>query len=218
MLYIRPYPASLALVRRSLILVCGIGLCINLAFAAEQDKARWDSKYQSDTYLFGTEPIAFLRDHLDLLPKGKVLDLAMGEGRNGVFLATQGFQVTGVDISERGLAKAKALAMKHGVSLNTVVADLESYAIPANSFDVILCSYYLQRDLFPKIVEALKPEGVAIIETYTTDYRKYRPRFKKAYLLEPNELLNLLPGLRILRYQEVDNGQAAYASILAKKP
>ena len=153
-----------------------------------------------------------------MLPKGKVLDLAMGEGRNGVFLATQGFQVTGVDISERGLSKAKTLAADRGVPLTTVVADLESYAIPPNTYDVILCTYYLQRDLFPKIAKALKPEGVAIIETYTMDYRKYRPRFKKAYLLEPNELLELLPGLHVLRYQEVDNGEAAYASILAKKP
>ncbi len=187
-------------------------------WAAEQDKIRWNEKYATEKYLFGQEAIPFLRDHVGLLPKGQVLDLAIGEGRNGIFLATQGFDVTGVDISEEGLKKAQALAAKHGVTITTVVADLETYKIPANTFDVIICTYYLQRDLFPRIAAALKPGGMALIETYTMDHLQYRPRFNKTYLLEPNELLTMLPGLRVLRYQEVDTGQAAYASILAQKP
>jgi 2-polyprenyl-3-methyl-5-hydroxy-6-metoxy-1,4-benzoquinol methylase len=187
-------------------------------WAAEQDKIRWDKKYATKQYLFGQEAVPFLRDHVDLLPKGHVLDLAMGKGRNGIFLATQGFDVTGVDISEEGLKKAQVLAAKHGVTITTVVADLETYKIPANTFDVIICTYYLQRDLFPKIAAALKPGGMTLIETYTMDHLQYRPRFNKAYLLEPNELLTMLPGLRVLRYQEVDTGQAAFASILAQKP
>jgi SAM-dependent methyltransferase len=186
--------------------------------AADQDKIRWDKKYATKKYLFGREAIPFLQDHVDLLPKGHVLDLAMGEGRNSVYLATKGFQVTGVDISAEGLKKAETLAAGLGVTITTVVADLESYEIPANSFDVIICTYYLQRDLFPKIATALKPGGIALIETYTMDHIQYSPRFNKAFLLEPNELLTMLPGLRIVRYQEVDTGQAAFASILAQKP
>jgi SAM-dependent methyltransferase len=186
--------------------------------AADQDKIRWDKKYATKKYLFGREAIPFLQDHVDLLPKGHVLDLAMGEGRNSVYLATKGFHVTGVDISAEGLKKAATLAAELGVTITTVVADLESYEIPANSFDVIICTYYLQRDLFPKIATALKPGGIALIETYTMDHIQYSPRFNKAFLLEPNELLTMLPGLRIVRYQEVDTGQAAFASILAQKP
>jgi len=187
-------------------------------WAAEQDQIRWDKKYATKKYLFGREAIPFLQKHVDLLPKGHVLDLAMGEGRNGVFLATKGLQVTGVDISAEGLKKAETLAAELGVTIKTIVADLESYEIPANTFDVIICTYYLQRDLFPKIAAALKPGGMALIETYTMDNLQYRPRFNKAFLLEPNELLTMLPGLRIVRYEEVDTGQAAYASILAQKP
>lgn len=186
--------------------------------AAEQDQIRWDKKYSTKKYLFGREAIPFLQDHVDLLPKGHVLDLAMGEGRNGVFLATKGFQVTGVDISAEGLKKAETLAAELGVTIKTVVADLESYEIPANTFDVIICTYYLQRDLFSKIAAALKPGGMALIETYTMDHLQYRSGFNKAFLLEPNELLSMLPGLRIVRYQEVDTGKAAFASILAQKP
>jgi len=190
----------------------------HLIWAADQDKMRWDKKYAMEKYLFGREAISFLKDHVDLLPKGQVLDLAMGEGRNGVFLATKGFQVTGVDISAEGLKKAEALAAEQSATITTVVADLETYDIPLNTFDVIICTYYLQRNLFPKIAAGLKPGGMALIETYTMDHLQYRPRFNKAYLLEPNELLTMVPGLRVLRYQEVDTGQAAFASILAQKP
>ena len=82
-------------------------LPLDSLWAAEEDKERWNKKYETKTYLFGREPIPFLKDHIDLLPPGAALDLAMGEGRNGVFLATKGFQVTGVDISEAGLKKLK---------------------------------------------------------------------------------------------------------------
>jgi SAM-dependent methyltransferase len=193
-------------------------LTLDSSWAAEEDRERWNKKYDTETYLFGREPIPFLKDHIDLLPKGAALDLAMGEGRNGVFLAANGFQVTGVDISEAGFKKAQALAAEKGVTLTTVVADLEQYAIPPNTFDVIICTYYLQRDLFPKIVAALKPGGMALIESYTVDYLQYRQKFNREFLLERNELLTLLPRLRVLRYQEVDTGDAAYASILAQKP
>jgi 2-polyprenyl-3-methyl-5-hydroxy-6-metoxy-1,4-benzoquinol methylase len=193
-------------------------LTIDSSWAAEEDKERWNNKYESKTYLFGRDPIPFLKDHVDLLPKGTALDLAMGEGRNGVFLATKGFQVTGVDISEAGLKKAQALAAEKGVTLTTVVADLEQYSIPPNAFDVIICTYYLQRDLFPKIATALKPGGMVLIETYTVDHLLYRPKFNRAFQLERNELLTALPGLRVLRYQEVDTGDAAFASLLAQKP
>jgi SAM-dependent methyltransferase len=193
-------------------------LPLDSLWAAEEDKERWNKKYETKTYLFGREPIPFLKDHIDLLPKGAALDLAMGEGRNGVFLATKGFQVTGVDISEAGFKKAQALAAEKKVTLTTVVADLEQYTIPPDTFDLIMCTYYLQRKLFPKIAAALKPGGMVVIETYTVDHLEYRPTFNREFLLERNELLTLLPGLRVLRYQEVDTGDAAFASILAQKP
>ena len=75
-------------------------------FAHPKDKDRWDNKYSIEGYLFGEKPVPFLVENVHLLPKGKVLDIAMGEGRNGVYLATQGFDVIGLDISATGLKKA----------------------------------------------------------------------------------------------------------------
>lgn len=186
--------------------------------AAPQDKERWNRKYGDEAYIFGKQPISFLVEHLDLLPKGKALDIAMGEGRNGVYLATKGFDVTGLDISEKGLAKARQLAAERGVSIATEVVDLQQHRLEKNAYDVVLCTYYLQRDLFPQIREALKSGGVAVVETYTLEHRKYRPRFREAYLLRTNELLEHFRDMTILRYQFVDDGNAAYASIIARKP
>ena len=193
-------------------------LLLQPVWTAEQDRLRWDKKYATEKFLFGREAIPFLQEHVDRLPKGQVLDLEMGEGRNGVFLATKGFNVTGVDISAEGLKKAAALATERGAAITTIVADLDTYEIPPNTFDVIICTYYLQRDLFPKIVTALKPGGMVLIETYTMDHLQYRPRFNKAYLLDPKELRTMLSGLRPVIYHEENTGHEAFASILAQKP
>jgi 2-polyprenyl-3-methyl-5-hydroxy-6-metoxy-1,4-benzoquinol methylase len=195
-----------------------VGPTCNVASANQKDKERWDSKYGTEEYIFGKTPIPFLQAHIELLPKGKALDLAMGEGRNGVFLATQGFQVTGLDISENGLAKARKLAAEQHVSIETRVVDFETFQLEPHAYDVILCSYYLQRSLLGQIKQALRPGGMVMIETYNTDHAKYNSRFNKEYLLETNELLDWFKDFKILRYQTVDDGKAAYSSILAQKP
>ena len=198
------------------VLVMASLLIAALAYAKPRDKARWDSKYEAETYIFGKKPVAFLKNNSHLLPQGKALDIAMGEGRNGVFLATQGFEVMGWDISEVGLNKAHKLAEAHGVKIETRVVDLETAQFENNSYDVILLMYYMQRDLFPKIMAALKPGGMAVIETYNTDYLKYA-RFNKKYLLEPNELLEHFKDFKIIRYQAYDDGKEAYSSIIVQK-
>jgi 2-polyprenyl-3-methyl-5-hydroxy-6-metoxy-1,4-benzoquinol methylase len=186
--------------------------------ADPKDKERWDAKYAKEEYLFGKEPIAFLKEHVPLLPKGKALDIAMGEGRNGVYLATQGFQVTGLDISEKGLAKARHLAQERNVSIATLVVDLEQAQLEQNAYDVVLCLYYLQRDLVPQMKGALKSGGMVVMETYNLDHLKYNPKFRREFLLQPNELLDLFKDFTIIRYQAHDDGKAAYSSIIARKP
>ena len=202
------------------LLICGLVpiLTASPLEASSRDKERWNQKYQTKDYIAGKEPVPFLKQHVELLPKGTALDLAMGEGRNGVYLATKGYEVTGIDISEVGLRKAEALAAEQGVKITTQVADLEQYKLSPDTYDVIVCTYYLQRDLFPQIKSALKPGGMAVVETFTLGHKNYQPKFPEEFLLKPNELLDLLKGLTVIRYQAVDDGQAAYASILVQKP
>jgi tellurite methyltransferase len=190
---------------------------VTFADAKPRDKERWDNNFNEEFYIYGKEPVPFLRDNVNILPKGKALDLAMGEGRNGVYLATQGFDVLGLDISPVGLDKAQMLANENGVSISTAIADLEEVDLEKDTFDVILCMYYLQRDLFQKMKDALKSGGMVVVETYNTDYLKYS-NFNKKYLLEPNELLEIFKDFKIIKYEMFDDGEEAYSSIIAQKP
>ncbi len=170
----------------------------SLMDAKPRDKERWDEKYGTETYIFGKQPVPFLKQNIHLLPQGRALDLAMGEGRNGVYLATQGFQVVGLDISEKGLAKAHQLAKQNGVTIETRVVDLESHQLEKNAYDVILLMYYMQRDLWPQIKEALKPGGMAVIETYNIDHLKHM-KFNPKWLLQTNELVKAFGDMKIIR-------------------
>ena len=194
-------------------------LCIAVqATASPDDGDRWNKKYATDHYIFGKDPIPFLRHHVDVLPKGKVLDIAMGEGRNGVFLATLGFQVTGIDISHVGLAKARRLALAHNVSIETRVVDLEETTLKQNAYDVIVMAYYMQRSLFPQVKAALKSGGMAVVETYNVGHLKYQPTFPRQYLLNTDELLQHFRDCTIVRYQNYDDGEVSYSSIIVQKP
>ena len=126
--------------------------------------------------------------------------------------------MVGLDISETGLQKAQKLATEKGVIIQTKVADLENISLEKNTYDVVLCMYYLQHDLFPQMKEALKSGGMAVVETYNTDYLKYNPRFFHKYALQPNELLEIFKDFKIIRYQSYDDGKEAYSSIIAQKP
>jgi tellurite methyltransferase len=186
---------------------------------ADSDKARWDVVYgKNKGYVFGKDPAAFLSENLNLLPVGRTLDLAMGEGRNAVFLAKKGFDVLGVDISDVAIRKAKRLAHDNGVRIRTLVTDLNHYQIPPDSYDLILVFYYLQRSLIPQIVRGLKPGGVLVFENYTTGEMKYDKGQRRVDLLEKDELKTLFKDLVTEKYQEVDNATEAYASLLARKP
>ena len=185
--------------------------------AAPNDQTRWDKHYNMEEFLYGIEPIPFLKNNINLLPKNKALDLAMGEGRNGVYLATQGFDVLGLDISPIGLNKAQQLAKHLKTTIQTRVVDLENYQLEKNFYDVIICTYYMQRDLFDQIKDSLRPGGMVLIETFNTDYLKYS-RFPKKYLLKHNELLEIFKDFKVIRYQAYDDGKEAFSSIIAQKP
>jgi SAM-dependent methyltransferase len=193
---------------------------LSLSFAGEKDRTFWDKRYETEAYIFGKEPVEFLRENIDLLPRGKALDIAMGEGRNAVFLAKNGFSVDGCDISEVAIKKAMDLATENNVKIHAFVADLETYKLPKDTYDVIACFYYLQRDIVSQMKDALKSGGMIIYETYTIENweRGLEGPKNKDYLLKPNELLDLFKDFKIIYYRElVLNNKKAVASLIAKK-
>jgi SAM-dependent methyltransferase len=132
----------------------------------------WDDRFSAAEYLYGTEPSDFLAERFSALPAGgDILCLAEGEGRNGVFLATQGMHVTGVDSSAVGLAKAQRLAASRAVSLATVVADLSEWDLGEGRWDGVVSIWAhlpapIRSALHPRLARALRPGGVLLLEHY----------------------------------------------------
>jgi len=132
----------------------------------------WDEEFSKPGYRYGTEPNGFLFEMAERLPKGaRVIAAGDGEGRNGVWLATQGHHVLALDASSVGLAKARALADERGVSLETAVVDLSTYAPEAASADAVVLIYVhmppdVRRAAHRNLVRALKPGGLIILEAF----------------------------------------------------
>jgi SAM-dependent methyltransferase len=141
----------------------------------------WNRRYAGDTFLFGTEPNAWLREQVAHLPPGgHLLSVADGEGRNSVWLARQGFRVDAFDVAERAVEKARGLARQQGVAVRFEVADVDGFAWPEAACDGVVAVFVqfadppLRARLFERMVRSLKPGGVLILQGYTPKQLEYR--------------------------------------------
>ncbi len=187
----------------------------------ESDRLRWNERYRGEGYLMGESPSPFLVEHLPLIgshvPGRRALDLACGEGRNSIFLARNGFSVTGVDISEEALAKAERRARADGVMIDWINADLEGVVIPGR-FDLILNINFLLRELFGTCVKALSPGGLLLVETILAGTTAPVPH-NPLYLLQPGELPQIFsayPG-RMLLSEELPEAATPTARLIFQK-
>jgi 2-polyprenyl-3-methyl-5-hydroxy-6-metoxy-1,4-benzoquinol methylase len=134
----------------------------------------WEQRYGVAEYVYGTEPNGFLRAHAGALPPGPVLCVAEGEGRNSVFLAGAGREVHSVDLAEAGVAKTLRLAGERGVTVNAVVADLSVHDLGVEQWAAVVSIFahmppHVRRDLHTRVVAALRPGGMLLLEAYTPD-------------------------------------------------
>jgi SAM-dependent methyltransferase len=184
------------------------------------DAQRWNQRYREGQHAGFERPRAFLLDQAAWLPTGGLaLDVAMGLGANAGWLLARGLHVIGVDISEVAVRQARA----RFPDLQTIIADLTTFSLPHHTFDVIVNFYYLQRDLWPQFVQALRPGGVLIFETLTQAVRQVRPDISPEFLLAPGELRQGFAGLNVQVYREawIETGcdsHRAVASMVATKP
>jgi SAM-dependent methyltransferase len=165
-------------------------------------------------------PSPFLLENIDLLPRGRALDIAMGNGRNTIYLAENGFDAEGVDISAESVKSALERAKSAGVKIKAHIADMEAgnYLIDENTYDVIICFNYLHRPLIPLIKSGLKRRGMIVYQTYTIDQVQFGKPSNPDFLLRHNELLEMFSDFRCLSYYEgiIDNKKAV-AAIIAQK-
>ncbi|MBI5449841.1 MAG: class I SAM-dependent methyltransferase [Gammaproteobacteria bacterium] len=133
----------------------------------------WDQRYSEPGYAYGTDANEFLKQHYAAIPAGgRVLCLAEGQGRNAVFLAQHGYDVTAVDASSIGLQCARTLAAQRGVEIATVVADLADFPLEPRAWHGIVSIFChlpppARIRLHAQIAQALVPGGVMILEAYT---------------------------------------------------
>jgi len=134
---------------------------------------RWEGRFAQPDYVFGTAPNAFLaRNAHRLSPGQRVLSIADGEGRNGVWLAQQGLDVVSQDFSPQAQQKARALAQERGVELEFELSDLHARAWSDSAFDVVVGIFFQfagpedRARIFEGIKRTLKPGGLLLMEGY----------------------------------------------------
>jgi len=166
-------------------------------------KAAWDSRYQS---IDDSPPIAaqVLVDHSFLLPpSGKALDLACGRGGNALLLAQAGLDVVAWDYSSTVIDGLNLRAQAEALSISTEVRDVVTQPPKNELFDVIVVSYFLERQLCEMLVDSLNEGGLLYYETFSVEAVSERGPSNPDFRLETNELLRLFPSLRVLHYEEM---------------
>lgn len=201
----------------------------------ERERAQWNERFAGEDYWFGTEPNIFLAAQAQRLKPGqKALAIADGEGRNGVFLARQGLEVTSVDLTPNGIAKARRLAERAGVKLDLVCADLETWEWGPPRFDVVVGIFFQFagprfRDLlFHQMEDVLKPGGLLLIEGYRPEQLAFGtggpPQIENLYTAEM--LRAAFADMEILYLAEYDaeinegsrhKGMSALIDLVARK-
>ena len=174
------------------------------------DDRFWDERYAAAELIWTAEPNRFLVAEVNGLAPGRALDLACGEGRNAVWLATQGWEVTGVDFSRIGLDKAHHLAQQHQVAVEWMRADVTTYQPPPSRFDLVAI-LYLQLPAEPlaaalgNAVRALAPGGTLLLVGHDTTNlaRGYGGPKDPAVLYSPDDIVMNLDGLVIERAERV---------------
>lgn len=186
------------------------------------DRKKWEARYVSGERVHDGPPSGLLRKWLPLLPRGRALDVATGLGRNALLLASAGYDVCAVDISPTALAIAARRAVRRGLRVRWVEADLDTYRFPKARYHVVVNTFFLKRRLIPALQEAVRPGGVMILETHLeSPIPDVGPR-GPAHRLKKGELQRRFRNWEILYLEEGlfrEGGRSrALGRIVARKP
>lgn len=180
----------------------------------------WNQRYRAGEQVF-ENPTPLVVEFAAGLPLGQALDLAAGAGRNALYLAGRGWDVTAVDGSSVAIDLLLGGARERNLAIEANVADLEAgeFDVPPQSFHLVLSCYFLQRSLIPLMKSALTPGGLLIMIVHVTDAGEPQGTPTRAY---PGELGSFFDGWRILHYREGEPGESAHrhavSELVAQKP
>lgn len=156
--------------------------------------------YSSERHLFKTEPNSFLVAMIQGRSPGTALDVGMGQGRNALWLAARGWDVTGFDISDVAIAEAEREAHRRKLKLTALQSGYQNFNYGEEKWDLIVLSYFFPRDLPARLFDAIRPGGLVLVEYYHTDAQKVR--FIDG--TDHAELAQLFSRYRILHYEDID--------------
>ncbi|MBX7491345.1 class I SAM-dependent methyltransferase [Helicobacter turcicus] len=184
----------------------------------QRDALKWDIRHRENP--IPTRPLELLKTHIAKARVGKALDIACGMGRNSKFMRDCGFCVDSVDVSSYAIS-----SLQGEKGINAQCVDLDTFKIPPCSYDLICKSYFLERRLFPYMIEGLKKDGILVFETFVQSNVELHNAFARdsAHLLRKNELLRAFLDLEVLFYEEAlivrskDSGLALVARLVAQK-
>ncbi len=185
---------------------------------SDLDREYWNGRYREREA--ATAPSSFVRGLDALLPRrGRALDVAGGAGRHALWLAARGLDVTLADVSDVALEHAEAAAREAGVAITTLRLDLEQAPLPSGPWDLVLCTYFLHRELFAAFASLLAPGGCLAVAHATRRNLERHARPGPAHVLEEGELPTLVRGLEIVRYEEgwLEEGRHE-ARVVARRP
>jgi len=148
---------------------------------AQEDKKRWNEKYQENK--IPNKPIQLITDYAKLATGNQALDIACGMGRHSKFLASMGFEVDALDISSIAIESLQGLAHIHAKEV-----DFDTYLLPKEKYDIIVCTYFLERRLFPQMIDALNPNGIILMETFLYNEVNEKVPSNPAFMLNEGEL------------------------------
>jgi SAM-dependent methyltransferase len=168
---------------------------------SDDERRRWDDRYASGDYRPRTLPTPLLEQWVPAFEPGRALDIACGTGRNALYLAEHGFDVTAVDISEVAIERASHEARTRGLDIEFLAADLDHFT-PDGPFDLITVIRFRNRELWPRLVDALAPNGWILAEHHMKTSADVAGPSSPDFRLDPGELLEVFSGLRIVHYSE----------------
>lgn len=148
---------------------------------SESDKERWDAKHMADS--MPHEPIKFIKKYADLANGTQALDIACGNGRHSKYLVSLGYKVDALDISSIAISSLSGID-----NIEATEVDFDTHVLDKNKYDLIVCTYFLERKLFPQIIEALKPNGIILMETFVQHDNNGRKPTHPTFRLKESEL------------------------------
>ncbi len=179
----------------------------------ELEKRRdWERRQRASAGPRAPEPSAV--EWLDLLPRGLALDVAAGTGRHSLLLGGAGFKVVAIDYAKPALRTLQSIVRAEQLPIWPLVADHSNFPLPQNRFDTILNFNFLDRTLVPRLIDALRPGGALLFDTFLIDQAATGHPRNPDFMLQHYELRELLREMDIVRYREglvvYPNGQSAW--------